>query len=129
MQPERLLTLAKYRFQTEARTLMYALVQSRPHSLLSVQRHHVELVKVRLLQHNFPDHCSDFASVAVCVSSQSHVKEFDASAKSAGALGARRSRLSAELLRYGMDAFRFVENDYYSWVRIQYHVTTANTAT
>ena len=47
---------------------------------------------------------------------QSHVKDFDDSAKSAGALGARRSRLSAELLRYGMDAFKFVENEYYTWV-------------
>lgn len=53
--------------------------------------------------------------------SQSHVREYNIAAKSAGALGARRKRLTSELLRYGIDGFTFVENEYYSWVRGSYH--------
>lgn len=43
-------------------------------------------------------------------------QEFTDSVKSAGALGARKTRLCTEMLRYGMDGFKFVENEYYSWV-------------
>ena len=38
--------LAKYRLQTEARDMMYGLVQIRRHSAEEVQGHHLELVKV-----------------------------------------------------------------------------------
>ena len=102
---------------------MYALVSAKPHSLLSVQRHHAELVKVALIGLEMHLDALLMTSLETFIdvlpynlNLQSHVKEFDVSAKSAGALGARRSRLSAELLRYGMDGFKFVENDYYSWV-------------
>jgi hypothetical protein len=48
--------------------------------------------------------------------SQAHVREYNIAAKSAGALGGRRKRLTSELLRYGIDGFTFVENEYYAWV-------------
>ena len=48
---------------------------------------------------------------------QVHVNEFSKAARAAGALGLRKSRLVGELLRYGVDAFSFVENEYYKYVR------------
>jgi hypothetical protein len=47
---------------------------------------------------------------------QVHVNEFSKAARAAGALGLRKSRLVGELLRYGVDAFSFVENEYYKYV-------------
>ena len=49
---------------------------------------------------------------------QVHVNEFSSAVKSAGAFGLRRYRLVKELLRYGVDAFSFVENEYYQWVGV-----------
>ncbi len=91
--------LAKYRLQTEARDVMYALVQIKRHSIQEIQEHHLELVKT-------------------------HVNEFSRSVKSAGAIGLRHYRLVKELLRYGIDAFNFVENEYYGWVRLGSRVPT-----
>lgn len=104
LKPERLLVLAKYRLQTEARDMMYGLVQIRRHSAEEVQGHHLELVKV-------------------------HVNEFSKAARAAGALGLRKSRLVGELLRYGVDAFSFVENEYYKYTSgflCQYVTVNAN---
>ena len=95
-QPERLLVLAKYRLQTEARDLMYGLAQIKRRTIQEIQDHHLELVKV-------------------------HVNEFATSVKSAGAIGLRKYRLVSEMLRYGVDAFNFVENEYYNWVRESIH--------
>lgn len=42
---------------------------------------------------------------------------FSGAVKYAGALGMRRRRLTAELKRYGIDGFQFVDNEYSQWVR------------
>jgi hypothetical protein len=133
--------LAKYRLQTEARDMMYGLVQIRRHSAEEVQGHHLELVKVgdwvglpranisRCSHRELVHSCATawFLPMAVCqaltcgsphpLALQVHVNEFSKAARAAGALGLRKSRLVGELLRYGVDAFSFVENEYYKYVR------------
>lgn len=67
LQPERLLSLAKYRFQTEARSVMYNLVQLKPYSILSIQRHHAELLKSNLKVCNGECGVSSIPCVFMCL--------------------------------------------------------------